>query len=569
MTSATDLRFPALESRLAGFIGALWGRYPKLQSMALEGLDPPRRVNFGHGVIRVPEQFRGIEPDAHLRLFHAAIAHAAAHLHYSGTRFLPAGLKQLQIALISLIEDARVEHLAMREFPGLRKLFLPFHVAEPGHGVLAAVLFARLSRALIDPDYADPDAWVAKGRALFFAAADEWRDPAVSRRIGGLLGNDLGQMRVQFNAKGYVVEPAYRDDHLGLWVPADAPPPEADRETILEAARAQESQAEPPRGQDKAHDHQPANATLPAAPSEETGVPVATYPEWDFLIRQPRPDWVTLRTYPPKPGSKADIDRIIDTHAPLARKLSNLIGAASVSRPRWLRQQAQGDVLDLDACIKAMISLRAGALPDARIYSRLERRNRDLATLVLLDVSQSTNDILPGSALSVLALERAAAALLGDAMQGLGDRFAMRAFCSNGRHDVRYGAIKNFDSPFDDAAKCRLAGLRGALSTRLGAALRHAGAELGRESAYRRLLLVVSDGEPSDIDVGDRRYLVEDARRASHELARRGIDLFCVGLNAGGRTDFARIFGRQRVFQIDSIESLPTKLPSVYFRLTA
>ncbi len=602
MTSATDLRFPALQSRLAGFIGALWGCYPKLQSMALEGLDPPRRVNFGHGVIRVPEQFRGIEPDAHSRLFHAAIAHAAAHLRYTGTRFLPAGLKQLQIALISLIEDARVEHLAMREFPGLRKLFLPFHVAEPGHGAVAAVLFARLSRALIDPDYADPDAWVAKGRALFFAAADEWRDPAVSRRIGGLLGNDLGQMRVQFNAKGYVVEPAYRDDHLGLWVPSDAPPPEADSETILEAARAQESQAEPPlglwvpsdapppeadsetileaaraqesqaeppRGQDNAHDNQPANATLPAAPSEETGVPVATYPEWDFLIRQPRPDWVTLRTYPPKPGRKADIDRIIDTHAPLARKLSNLIGAASVSRPRWLRRQAQGDVLDLDACIKAMISLRAGEFPDARIYSRLERRNRDLATLVLLDVSQSTNDILPGSELSVLALERAAAALLGDAMQGLGDRFAMRAFCSNGRHDVRYGAIKEFAAAFDDNAKCRLAGLRGALSTRLGAALRHAGAELGREATYRRLLLVVSDGEPSDIDVGDRRYLVEDARRAIYELSQRGIDVFCVGLDAGGGSNFARIFGRNRMFQIDRIESLPEKLPLIYLRLTA
>ena len=568
MTAVGELRFSDLQSRLSGFIGALWGTYPKLQSLAVDGIDPPCRVNLGHGVIRVPEQFRGTPPDAQSRLFHAALAHAGAHRRYGPARFLPGGLRQLQIALVSLIEDARVEHLAIREFSGLRRLFLPFHAAAPSDGAIAPALLARLSRALIDPYYADPDAWVMKGRALFFAAAEEWNDPSVSRRIGGLLGNDLGQMRVQFDAKTYLVEPVYRDDNLGLWVPTDAPP-EADSETILEAARANKSETEPPCGHDGEPDNQPANSTRPATSSDETGTPVATYPEWDFLIRQSRPNWTTLRAYPAKPGSVAEIDNIIATHAPLAQKLSALIRTARVSRPRRLRGQAEGEALDIDACINATISLRAGEQPDPRIYSRMERRNRDLATLLLLDISHSTNDRLPGSDVSVLALERAAAALLGDAMENLGDRFAIRAFCSNGRHDVRYGAIKNFDSPFDDAAKCRLAGLRGALSTRLGAALRHAGAELSREAAYRRLLLVVSDGEPSDIDVGDRRYLVDDARQAAHELARRGIDVFCVGLDAGAGTNFFQIFGRRRVFQIDSIERLPTKLPLVYFRLTA
>ncbi len=558
--------FSTLQGALSGFIGALWAQHPKLQSMAPEGLDPPRRVNFGHGVIRVPEQFRGIPPDAQSRLFHAALAHAAAHLRYTGTRFLPGALKPLQIALVSLIEDARVEQLAMREFPGLRRLFLPFHGAEPAHGALAPALLARLARALIDPDYADPDAWVAKGRAMFLAAADDWHDPAVSRRIGGLLGNDLGQMRIQFDAKGYIVEPAYRDDNLGLWVPSDAPPA-PDSETILEAARVEKSATEPPRGLDGEPENQPANATRPAAPGDDTGITIATYPEWDFLIRQARPNWTTLRAYQPKPGRKSDIDSIIATHAPLAQKLSALIRTARVSRPRRLRAQAEGDALDLDSCITAAISLRAGQLPDPRIYTRTERQNRDLATLLLLDVSQSTNDRLPGGE-SVLALERAAAALLGDAMQSLGDRFAISAFCSNGRHDVRYCAIKEFAANFDDGCKRNLAGLKGALSTRLGTALRHAGAELAVQAAYRRLLLVVSDGEPSDIDVGDQRYLVEDARQAVQDLARRGIDVFCVGLKPAG-SDFARIFGRHRVLQIDRIESLPEKLPLIYLRLTA
>jgi Mg-chelatase subunit ChlD len=562
--TAADLRFSALEARLGGFICALWGVHPKLQSMPLEGPYPPRRVNFGHGVIRVPEIFRGVARNAQSRVFHAALAHAGAHLRYNPTRFPPGGLKQLQVALVSLIEDARVEHLAMRDFPGLRRLFLPFHVAEPGHGALAPALFARLSRALIDPDYVDADAWVTKGRAIFLAAADEWHDPTISRRIGSLLGNDLGQMRVQFDAKAYIVEPAYRDDNLGLWVPSEAPPPAPDSETILETAKAEESKTEPRRGQDG----EPANATRPAAPSEAAGIPIATYPEWDFLIRQPRPNWTTLRAYAPKPGRTADIDSLIAAHAPLGQKLTTAIRAARVSRPRRLRAQLEGDTLDLDACISAAISLRAAERPDPKIYSRMERRDRDLATLLLLDVSQSTNDRLPGSDTSVLALERAAAALLGDAMQNLGDRFAICAFCSNGRHDVRYAAIKDFADPFDDNSRRNLAGLSGALSTRLGAALRHAGAELAREVAYRRLLLVVSDGEPSDIDVGDRRYLVEDAGHAVRELFARGIDVFCVGLNAGGR-DVTRIFGRHRTLQLDRIEKLPETLPLIYLRVTA
>jgi hypothetical protein len=157
------------------------------------------------------------------------------------------------------------------------------------------------------------------------------------------------------------VEPAYRDDNLGLWIPADAPP-EANSETILEAARVEKSETEPPRGDEP--NNQPANATRPAAPGDNTGLPIATYPEWDFLIRHARPNWTTVRAYPPKPGRKADIDSIIGAHAPLAQKLSALIRTARVSRPRRLRHQAEGDALDLDSCIP--VHLHADGTPKPR-----------------------------------------------------------------------------------------------------------------------------------------------------------------------------------------------------------
>src|SRR5205807_10200077 len=125
---------------------------------------------------------------------------------FTRTKFPIGSLKPIQVALVSLIEDARVEQLVMRTYPGLRRLWLPFHVAGPQGAVTAPALMARLARALIDPSYGDDNGWVKKGRDMFLAEAGRWEDPDVSRAIGALLGNDLGQMRVQFNAKTYIVE---------------------------------------------------------------------------------------------------------------------------------------------------------------------------------------------------------------------------------------------------------------------------------------------------------------------------------------------------------------------------
>ena len=106
------------------------------------------------------------------------------------------------------------------------------------------------------------------------------------------------------------------------------------------------------------------------------------------------------------------------------------------------------------------------------------------------------------------------------------------------------------------------------LSTRLGAALRQAGEEIIGQATHRKLVLVITDGEPSDIDVADRKYLVEDARKAVHELAHMGIDVFCVGLDNGGESYLSRIFGVKNYLMMNRLEALPQKLPMLYFRLT-
>ena len=191
-----------------------------------------------------------------------------------------------------------------------------------------------------------------------------------------------------------------------------------------------------------------------------------------------------------------------------------------------------------------------------------------LAVLLLLDLSESTREVLPGSDRSVLQLAREATALLAWAIHGIGDPFAVHGFASDGRHDVQYYRFKDFDQPWDDAAKARLAGMQGGLSTRMGAALRHAAGFLRRQRQQKKLLLLVTDGEPADIDVRDPQYLRQDTRKAVEELAARGVQTFCLTLDPAADEYVARIFGAGRFAVVDRVQRLPERLPALFGQLT-
>jgi nitric oxide reductase NorD protein len=562
---AEGVAFTDVERELKAFVAALWCKTPPIRVLPPAGFDTPRRACFANGVIRVPQSSRGVDGQSGKDLFRATLAHVLSHLQFTEGKFAVGGLKPVQIALVSLIEDARVEQLAICHFPGLRRFWLPFHLADASGVVTAPALMARLSRALLDQSYFDPHGWVKKGRDLFFMERARWTDPAISRSIGGLLGNDLGQMRVQFNPRTYVVEPAYRDDHQGLWdFPAAAA---AAGETFYESVRFEQSESESADRDRETSGIGPVNLARLVPEDIEVGIPVARYPEWDYLISRDRAEWATVSEYNPANGRVEEIDGILERYPETAYRIAALVQAAKVSRPLRVRRQREGDRLDLEATIAAAIDLRAGLTPSPNVYARLERRWRDLAVLVLIDASQSTNDIVKAAGRSVLELERDATSLLAHAMEGMGDPFAIHAFCSDTREDVHYYRLKDFDTVWGRVAKQRLAGVTGRFSTRMGAALRHAGRELAAYQSYRKLLLLVSDGEPSDVDIADRRYLVEDARRAVLSLQHQGLDVFCVGLDAGGDSYLTRIFGRANVIQLDRIERLPEKLPLLYFRL--
>jgi Mg-chelatase subunit ChlD len=561
--------FPETERQTKAFVTALWGRPPLLRSFSDgTGDRPQRRAGIAGPLIRLPAIYRGVQSEAAYALYRAAAAHAQAHLVFGGPRFPVGTLKPLQIALVTLIEDARIEALAMRQLAGLRKLWSRYHLAVPGGVATAPTLLARLARALFDPAYEDDDSFVAKGRMMFEARQQRLEDPAISREVGMLLGNDLGQMRIQFNAKTYVVEPVYRDDGLGLWdFGEDAPSSAETLDLAIEAARIEqrENSDQPSRDPDVQQDDSAIGRARPVAP-DQRGIVIAKYPEWDRAHGVERPEWTTVREVIARQGDPRLVEEALHRADVLRNRIRRLVRGVRVGRSIRLKRQLDGHDLDVDAMLDAGIALRMDREPDPRIFRATTSKHRDLAVLLLLDISQSTRDRL-ASGTTILDVERLAVAVLAEAMSALGDPFSLLAFASDGRDDVEMTTIKAFDAPYDRACVGRLAALSSGLSTRLGTALRHAGEMIGHERSFRKLVIVLTDGEPSDIDVADPLDLVEDARRAALGFRARGIDGFGVVLGSGAATSASRIFGRGNTMLVPRVEDLPARLSELYFRL--
>ncbi|MCQ0988045.1 nitric oxide reductase activation protein NorD [Jiella marina] len=525
---------------------------------------PLTRARLGAGRLLVPEGLQAPAGHEAKAFFEAMTAHAAAHLVFTRERFAIGKLKPLQIALTGLLEDARVERLAAARYPGLMRLWLSFHgVARPARTVQS--LFARLSRGLLDPAFEVADGWVVKGRRLFEAAfAEDPHRQTLAREIADILGHDLGQMRIPFDAKAYRVEPSYRDDGIGLFdVPDDAETDPLD--LMVEGARMTPEPEEGGSQLGAGEDAGRANASQ--AETSDLGAVVATLPEWDYRLNAEHPDFVTIRQATMDGGDPARLLTALDESRSVASRIHALLRRARIDRPVRLKRQMEGEEIDMEAVQDLVVSRRLGEVPDPRIYSTKQRRGRDLAVMLLLDTSQSTADPVGDGQKTVLDVASLAIAILGSEMEKLGDPFAVLSFASNGRENVRLGEVKAFDEMVD-AMIPRLAGLRPGYSTRLGAAARHAADGLATRHNHRRVLIVVSDGEPSDVDVDDARYLGEDARRAVLNVRDRGLDVFCVALGDAADRAAAPIFGRRNTLAVRRITDLPERLAALYFRLT-
>ena len=517
-----------------------------------------------HNVIHLPGYYYDLNDSlvTGLEVYRAAAVHAAAHLLYTEKAFPNAALNKWQKAVISVIEDARVESLLMREFPGLIELWREQHVATPLHNRSAGDYLSRLARALLDETYQDEDPWICHGRALF-GAADDLETHDVSMRIGLALADEFQKKNIWFNANVDWLSASYRDDNRYVWEYAKREPAQVEEmptsffELKLLMGNNEFANADEETkflSEDKS--------------ASRGGADTFSYPEWDFRSQFETASWVTVTERKPKSGEIGIIDSIVAQNGHLLTRMKKILHAIRYSGVRRIRKLEDGDEIDVNAAICAMIDLRLGVQPDTRILMRTQRKTRDISVLVLLDLSNSTNQRIAGQEQTVLELTRQICVLFADVIEDVGDPFAIHGFCSKSRHNVEYFRFKDFGQPYDDVPKARIAGMTGQRSTRMGAAIRHATHHLNEQESGKKLLMLITDGAPSDIDVRGTIYLMYDAKMAVNAAGKCGIHTYCITLDPKADEYVSQIFGARGYMVVDHVKYLPEKMLMIYAGLT-
>jgi hypothetical protein len=577
------------QRKLNFYLRALWGRDFFLRPTAAdhEGFKP----YIEHRVVHLPDAVDSVGDIAGLEVYRATAAHMAAHMCYTEKAISAEQLSQAQMFFIGHLEDARVEYNAVQNFPYLKKLWRAILETEFEGSVEhpTVEVLEHLALMLLDDSARSADEELNAFADRFHAQIEENKNNvSFSWHKGIELYNlfaarrEVPSLRILQNLRI-----PYRDDNRYAWefeefdwnteveyVPASQ---RQVRRKVSAVEMANEVDCE--FAGDDAQEIWTCETEL--FPYEDMGVsynqmwgkePVSDpfhYQEWDYQVQLHRPDWVTVFERRQPMGDPETIEDIITEYKPVAHRIKQIIDLLTPEGVQRVRNMEDGDEIDLNAAVDAMVAIRMGEQPNPRITMRNVIKSRDLAVVVLLDLSESTNEVVSGSDKTVLQLTREAATLVSTAISGIGDPFAVHGFASDGRHDVQYFRFKDFTQHFDDEAKGRLAGMKGGLSTRMGAAMRHAAHHLLKQPEHRKLLLLVTDGEPADIDERDPQHLRHDTKKAVEELYTKGIMTYCLTLDPDADQYVQRIFGMNNYTVIDHVERLPEKLPVLFATLTS
>lgn len=299
----------------------------------------------------------------------------------------------------------------------------------------------------------------------------------------------------------------------------------------------------------------------PADAAHEALSDVQTYPEWDHRSRSYLPDHCRVLEAPPAAASGAPFVANAKRIAAVRRQF-----AALHPRRVVLPRQLDGAELDLDAVIAARVALRATGEASDRIYLDARQSQRDLAVAILLDTSRSTESAVGDSC--VIDVARDALCALAGGIDALGDRLGIWGFSSLRRDRVFVTRAKAFDAPYGPDVTANICALRPGHYTRLGAAIRHVSAQLAQEPAARKLLIVLTDGKPNDLDHYEGQHGIEDSHMAIREARRAGQMPYGIIIDADGQDWFARIFGRGGFTLLPHPERLTRALPDLYRTLT-
>ncbi|MBF0246543.1 MAG: VWA domain-containing protein [Alphaproteobacteria bacterium] len=548
--------FADVERRMSMYLKGLWNEQDVMFVPFSLGYDEIRKPipYYDHLGLRVPDVYDEYEHESiGIRVkatdrYRALIAHMAAHRLWS-TPIFADNFSPFQRVAAEIFEDSRVELLAMRQYPGLRHLFQALHPkpgeydCDPKKESCIRHRLAMFSYAVLDPDhpYENPDILEFVGKFHDMMADGNL---GTTQETAMLASSFIARTRRQEDQSARVyfadTEVDYRDDNRHMWMYHE---PSDDEEMFEDTKKT------------------------PDEEKKDQSMPPRHYPEWDDHAKSYRPDWVSLYENLHPGGSASKVNGLLEKNALLAKRLKQILDMLKPQQYVRVRYQEEGTELDLDVAIRSLIDYKAGAQPDPRINMSHRTDGRNISVSLLMDLSQSVDEIPDGCSQSILEISQEAVSLLGWAVDRLGDELAIAGFSSNTRHEVRYHHIKGYSEAWDDEVKGRLGAIQAGFSTRMGAAIRHAGSMLKTRNSEKKLLLILTDGEPSDIDVDDGRHLIHDAHKAVQELDQDGIFTYCINLDRKADEYVRDIFGKNYTV-IDKIERLPEKLPKLFMALT-
>lgn len=297
-----------------------------------------------------------------------------------------------------------------------------------------------------------------------------------------------------------------------------------------------------------------------------SGAPL-TYPEWDYRINAYHPEAATVHVVPCGAGVESWVEQTLERHRGLLQQIRRQFELLRAGRSR-LRKQVDGDEIDLEAYLESKCDFRAG-LPLAQgLYQTQRRVHRDLAIVLLVDVSGSTDSWVAAHR-RIIDVEREALLLVCVALEGLMQPYAVQAFSGDGPEHVTIRDVKSFEERFSPAVTRRISSLEPEQYTRVGAAVRHATALLMGQPARHRLLLLLSDGKPNDVDQYSARYGVEDFRQAVVEAKLQGLSPFCLTIDRQAASYLPLVFGTGHYALLTRPELLPLALLDWVRRLIA
>jgi nitric oxide reductase activation protein len=306
------------------------------------------------------------------------------------------------------------------------------------------------------------------------------------------------------------------------------------------------------------------------------------YDEWDYLIKDYRPRWCFLREKKVEGGSPKFVSQLLEDYPQLIKEVRRQFQMLKPERWQRIYHLERGEEIDLDALIEAVIDRQAGMANAEKIYLEKKRKERDISTLFLLDMSASTEEGAKkktnnsakdlAKEKKVIDIAKETLVIMAEALKEIGDEYAIFGFSGYGRKNVEFFAIKDFDEEYSAEIQSRIDGIRPQRSTRMGTAIRHAAEKIRWREAKIKNLILISDGYPQDYDYGEERgskeYALQDTMKAIQETMSKKISPFCLTIDQAGHDYLRQICPPGKYLVIEDIYALPQELPKIYRRLT-